>query len=58
MKPYYRRKGNYLDGRMKIIIEKLEKKKIISKTLPLPEIMWLLLGQVEKGDISKEKQDS
>ena len=58
MKPYYRKKGYYADGRTKIVIEKLDKKKIVSKTLPLPEIMWLLLGQVKKDDISKEKQDS
>jgi len=55
MKPYYRKKGYYRDGRTKIVIEKENNKKIISKTLPLPEIMWLLLGQVKKDDISKDK---
>ena len=39
MKPYYRKKGKYNDGRAKIVIEKQIGKKQINKVLPKPEIM-------------------
>ncbi len=58
MKPYYRIKGTYSDGRMKVVIEKREKKKIISKTLPKPEILWQILGQVRNEQILKGIKDT
>ena len=37
MKPYYRTKGRYKDGRQRIVIEYEENGKIIGKSLPKPE---------------------
>ena len=39
MKPYYRVKGNYKDGRKRIIIEEKDgnNKVILSKAIPTPE---------------------
>lgn len=39
MKPYFRFKGRYKDGRKKIAIEYVEKGKIRSCILPKPEIL-------------------
>ena len=39
MKPYYRKKGSYNDGRMKVVVEEQIKDKKITKNLPKPEIM-------------------
>ena len=45
MKPYYRIKGNYPDGRNKIVIEYKRYGKIISKTLPKPEVLLELMRE-------------
>ena len=55
MKPYYRKKGKYNDGRSKIAIEKQEGKKKIVKLLPKPEIMLELLDRYGLGGNSKVK---
>ena len=39
MKPYYRSKGKYADGRKKIVIEYIEDGKLKSKALPKPEAL-------------------
>ena len=43
MKPYYRKKGKYNDGRAKIVLEKQVGKKIMTKSLPKPEIMLKMM---------------
>jgi len=43
MKPYYRKKGKYMDGRAKIVIEKQIGKKQMSRSLPKPEIMLKIM---------------
>ncbi len=58
MKLYYRRKGTYADGRMKIVLESKAKKRTTSRTLPLPEVMWEILGHPKNNTISKENKDT
>jgi len=54
MKPFYRVKGKYTDGRNRIVIEKGEQ----SKALPKPEKLWKILD-TQKNDVStKEKLDT
>ena len=52
MKPYFRIKGKYKDGRNRIIIEFTEKGKLKSCALPKPELLLKLIGQVslDNGD--------
>lgn len=54
MKSYYRKKGNYNDGRSKIVIEFIKEGKIKSCTLPKPEKMLKILGQ---GQVSKNSEE-
>jgi hypothetical protein len=58
MKKYYRRKGSYKDGRMKMVIESKTKKKTMSRTLPNPDIMWEMLGHLKKEKFNKENKDT
>ena len=43
MKPYYRTKGKYKDGRQRIVIEWSENGKKSNRALPKPEILIKLL---------------
>ena len=45
MKPYYRRKGKYKDGRSRLVIEFKEGRDIKSKALPKPENLLKLLDR-------------
>ncbi len=59
MKPFYRIKGKFADGRNKIVIEqKIGKKKRITKTLPKPEILIENWDTLKNLKISKGKQDT
>lgn len=60
MKPYYRIKGKYPDGRNKIVIEKKhgKKRKVISKTLPKPEMLLDNWDTLKTFKIIKGKQDT
>jgi len=54
IKPYYRTKGKYTDGRQRIVIEwgKIGSKKC--KTLPKPEVLLDTLKSLEKTKENKE----
>ena len=52
MKPYYRFKGRYKDGRKRVVIEYEENKKLVSKALPKPEV---LLDRLNSFKITREK---
>lgn len=52
MKPYYRKKGKYKDGRIKVVIEYQKNGQIKSRALPKPEI---LLDRLNLIKITKEK---
>ena len=60
MKPYYRIKGKYPDKRNKIVIEQKhgKKRKVISKTLPKPEILLDNWDTLKTFKIIKEKRDT
>jgi len=55
MKPYFRAKGNYKDGRKRIIIEFMEKGKLKSCVLPKPELLLKLIGREYLDNNHKEK---
>jgi len=55
MKPYFRSKGNYKDGRKRIIIEFMEKGKLKSCALPKPELLLKLIGQDNLDNNDKGK---
>lgn len=56
MRPYYRKKGKYNDGRVRIMIERIENNKIKQKALPKPEVLWEILDRGRLPIISKEKE--
>lgn len=54
MKPYYRDKGKYTDGRRRIVIEWEEKGKKTSLALPKPEKLKKILDTKIKPEKTKE----
>jgi len=55
MKPYFRIKGRYGDGRKRVVIEWREGRDIKSKALPKPEKLLELIGLVILDKKNKEK---
>ena len=56
MKPYFRIKGKYKDGRKRVVIEwSLDRWNKKSKSLPKPEILLELLDTKICPKITKEK---
>jgi len=59
IKPYYRKKGKYADGRARLVIEYIKGGRICSQALPKPERMLYLLslvhGQAKKSSHSIRK---
>lgn len=47
MKPYYRKKGKYADGRDRYVIEYEENGKIKQKSLPKPEEFLVWTGKAK-----------
>lgn len=54
---YYRKKGTYNDGRMRIVIEWQEGAKKFSKSLPKPETLLKILDGLKIEEITEEKLD-
>ena len=50
MKPYFRTKGKYTDGRKRVVIEWKEGQDTKSCALPKPEKLLQLIGQVKNTD--------
>lgn len=50
MKPYYRIKGAFPDGRNKIVIEEKIGRKVVSITLPKPEKLREILSKYRTGE--------
>lgn len=55
MKPFYRDKGKYKDGRRRVVIERRIGRDIKSKALPKPEILWDILDTLKLNKIMKGK---
>ncbi len=51
-KPYFRKKGTYKDGRDRIVLEKQVGRVKITKNLPKPEILWLLLDGLKSSSVN------
>lgn len=54
MKPYYRSKGTYSDGRKRIVIEYMKDGQLKSMIMPKPEEM---LDRLIRPEISEENLD-
>ena len=48
-KPYFRDKGKYNDGRKRVVIEWEQDGKKLSKALPKPEKLLIIIGQQDKS---------
>ncbi len=55
-RPYFRRKGFYKDGRMRVVIEWREGRDVKSCALPKPEVLIKIIGQVIKAKQSPLKR--
>jgi len=54
MKPYYRYKGKFKDGRKRVVIDYEEDGKIKSKNIPKPEELLKQLDRSNPSQIPKE----
>ena len=58
MKPYFRKKGYYKDGRERVIIEwRVGSARTRSKALPKPEKLLKILDRLKNDKISKGEMD-